>query len=87
MMVIADTSPVNYLVLIGSVDILPQLYGRVLVPPSVCSELQHPRAPETVRAWTAAGTRETGAFRSLLERHHPTTFFVIQKRARINSGI
>jgi predicted nucleic acid-binding protein len=51
MIVIADTSPVNYLVRIGSVDILPQLYGRVLVPPSVCGELQHPRAPEVVRAW------------------------------------
>jgi predicted nucleic acid-binding protein len=54
MIVIADTSPVNYLVRIGSADVLPQLYGRVLVPPSVCGELQHHRAPEAVRAWIAA---------------------------------
>lgn len=53
MIVIADTSPINYLVLIGSVDLLPQLYGRILVPPSVCSELQHPHSPEPVRSWIA----------------------------------
>jgi predicted nucleic acid-binding protein len=30
--VVADTSPLNYLVLIGEVDLLAQLYGEVLVP-------------------------------------------------------
>jgi predicted nucleic acid-binding protein len=29
--VVADTSPINYLVLIGQIEILPVLYGRVLV--------------------------------------------------------
>jgi predicted nucleic acid-binding protein len=33
--VVADTSPLNYLVLIESVDILPALYGEVLVPEEV----------------------------------------------------
>jgi len=32
MIVVADTSPINYLVLIGAVDILEPLYDRVLVP-------------------------------------------------------
>ena len=54
MIVIADTSPISYLVLITEIDILPKLYGRVLVPPSVADELRHPRAPEAVRSWTAA---------------------------------
>lgn len=48
MIVIADTSPINYLVRIGSVDLLPQLFGRVLVPPSVWGELRHPHTPEPV---------------------------------------
>ena len=39
MIVIADTGPVNYLVLIGEIEVLPALYHRVLVPPSVCDEL------------------------------------------------
>jgi len=54
MIVIADTSPISYLVSIREIDILPKLYGRVLVPPSVYDELRHPRAPEAVRSWIAA---------------------------------
>ncbi len=30
MLVIADTSPINYLVAIEFVGILPQLYGRII---------------------------------------------------------
>ena len=51
MIVIADTTPINYLVLIGKVDILPVLYGRILIPEAVCEELQHDRTPDAVRAW------------------------------------
>ena len=53
MIVIADTGPINYLILIGEIGVLPALYHRVLVPPSVCEELKRPRAPETVRTWIA----------------------------------
>jgi predicted nucleic acid-binding protein len=38
-MVVADTSPLNYLVLINQINLLPQLYGRVLIPESVLEEL------------------------------------------------
>jgi len=31
--------------------VLPALYDRVVVPPSVCEELRRPQAPEAVRAW------------------------------------
>jgi predicted nucleic acid-binding protein len=51
MIVIADTTPLNYLVLIGRVEILPELYGRVLIPPAVWEEFQRPETPEAVRAW------------------------------------
>jgi predicted nucleic acid-binding protein len=37
--VVADTSPLNYLVLIGQIEILRRLYGTVLVPPEVLAEL------------------------------------------------
>jgi predicted nucleic acid-binding protein len=53
MIVIADTTPLNYLVLIDTVEILPQLYGRVLIPPAVWEEFQRPETPEDVRAWVA----------------------------------
>lgn len=51
MIVIADTGPINYLVLICEIEVLPKLYNRILIPPSVCGELQHARAPEAVRLW------------------------------------
>ena len=49
--IVADTAPLNYLVLIQAVDVLPQLYGRVLIPHAVKEELSHPNAPDAVRAW------------------------------------
>jgi predicted nucleic acid-binding protein len=45
MLVVADTSPLNYLVWIESVDILPKLFGKVIVPPEVCAELRAADAP------------------------------------------
>src|SRR5690242_3683282 len=53
MIVVADTSPLNYLVLIEAVDVLKPLYSRVLVPKTVASELQAGNTPATVRAWIA----------------------------------
>jgi predicted nucleic acid-binding protein len=53
MIVVADTSPLNYLVLIGHVEILPHFYQRVLVPSSVWQELQDVNTPEAVRSWSA----------------------------------
>jgi len=51
MLVISDTSPLHYLVLIDHPAILPALFGRVLIPPAVVQELQHSRTPAPVRAW------------------------------------
>jgi predicted nucleic acid-binding protein len=52
MIVVSDTSPLNYLVLIGAIDVLPQLFGRVCVPEVVLAELRDPATPAAVRAWT-----------------------------------
>jgi predicted nucleic acid-binding protein len=54
MVVVADTSPINYLILIDAIDVLPALYGQVLVPPAVAVELGHDDAPEKVRQWMAS---------------------------------
>jgi predicted nucleic acid-binding protein len=52
MVIVADTSPINYLVLIEHIGILPRLYARVVIPPAVFDELTHPAAPAPVRDWT-----------------------------------
>jgi predicted nucleic acid-binding protein len=53
MLVIADNTPLRYLILLGYVDILPALYGHVIIPQAVFIELQHPHTPMVVRAWMA----------------------------------
>jgi len=53
MIVISDSSPLNYLILIGQADLLPKLYSEVLIPPAVSSELQRPSTPLAVRDWMA----------------------------------
>ena len=49
--VVCDTTPLNYLILIGNSDVLPQLFGRLLVPPAVIGEMRHSRAPAAVAEW------------------------------------
>ncbi len=49
MKVVADTSPIHYLILIDQTDLLAGLFGRVFVPPAVEAELRHPSAPAVVR--------------------------------------
>ncbi len=51
MTVITDTSPLNYLVLIDVVHILPTLFGKVTIPDAVLRELSTAGAPPEVRAW------------------------------------
>jgi predicted nucleic acid-binding protein len=51
MIVVADTSPLNYLVLIDEVELLPWLFERVMLPKAVFNELKHPRSPAKVRTW------------------------------------
>jgi predicted nucleic acid-binding protein len=53
MLIVADTSPINYLILIGQIDVLARLYNRITIPPAVLGELNHPRAPQLVRNWSA----------------------------------
>ena len=51
MLVVADTSPLSYLVWIEAVHILEKLYGRVVIPPEVRDELAARDAPAAVRSW------------------------------------
>jgi predicted nucleic acid-binding protein len=51
-LVVADTSPIFYLLSIGHIGLLPRLFGRV-VPDAVHRELCHHRAPQLVRDWVA----------------------------------
>jgi predicted nucleic acid-binding protein len=49
--VVADSSPLRYLILIEHAHVMLALYGEVLVPPAVLRELANERTPAAVRAW------------------------------------
>jgi uncharacterized protein len=51
MIVVADTSPLNYLIQVGCESLLPELYKRVLIPMAVLEELGDPAAPVGVSQW------------------------------------
>jgi predicted nucleic acid-binding protein len=45
LLVIADTSPIRYLVQIGHIDLLHSLFQTVSIPTGVAGELSDPSAP------------------------------------------
>lgn len=51
--VVADTGPINYLLLIDKIDLLPQLFQSITIPDMVCAELASAAAPPIVRGWIA----------------------------------
>lgn len=53
MIVVSDTSPINYLVLIELQDLLPKLLDRVLIPEAVHRELQSTKAPDPIKRFLA----------------------------------
>jgi predicted nucleic acid-binding protein len=54
MIVVSDTSPLNYLILCGCAELLEQLYRQVCVPRAVLSELQSSDAPPEVQKWVTS---------------------------------
>jgi predicted nucleic acid-binding protein len=63
-LVIADTGPVNYLILIGHIDVLPALLEKVILPDVVRDELKHSaaqhRVHEILSAFICVHLRPTG---------------------------
>jgi len=53
MTVVSNTTPLNYLILIGQADILHKLYELVLIPEAVFNELSTASTPQPVREWIA----------------------------------
>jgi predicted nucleic acid-binding protein len=52
-LVVADTGPLNYLVLIGAIEVLPKLFETIFVPSAVFNELTDADSPLPVRAFAA----------------------------------
>jgi predicted nucleic acid-binding protein len=51
MIVGADTTPINYLIIVGEIHLLPELYTQVFIPKAVEMELQDLYTPTPVKDW------------------------------------
>lgn len=68
--VVADTGPLHYLILVDAADILPRLFEQVLIPMAVRDELLHADTPPQVKAWMI----------------HPKTWLAIENVPPLPSG-
>lgn len=53
MIIVSNTSPINYLILIGQINILPELFPQIIIPQAVYTELSNTAAPLPVQTWIA----------------------------------
>jgi predicted nucleic acid-binding protein len=54
MIVVSDTSPINYLLLIDQIDLLPRLFQQIIIPDVVRDEMLAPGAPTVLQQWMAS---------------------------------
>jgi predicted nucleic acid-binding protein len=76
MTVVSDTSPLCYLAWIEQLDLLPALFGEIIIPPAVLEELKAEGAPAFVRQrfqnpldWLKVQAVESPQDESLLRLH------------------
>jgi predicted nucleic acid-binding protein len=53
MIVVADSGPLHYLILLDQIELLHRLYGQVVIPDEVAHELCAAAAPQAVSGWIA----------------------------------
>jgi len=53
MIVVADSGPVHYLLLVDQIELLRRFYGRVVIPDAVAIELSAASSPAAVSIWIA----------------------------------
>ena len=50
---VSDSTPINILIRLGYIDVLPKLFARVVVPPVVAAEMTNAGIPPAVHLWVA----------------------------------
>jgi predicted nucleic acid-binding protein len=50
-LIVSNTSPLRYLIAVGQADLLPKVFGQVLIPSGVLAELMHPAGRADVHHW------------------------------------
>jgi len=78
MIIISDTTPTHYLILIQKEAILPALFGEIVIPEAVADEMRHPKTPTAVRGWI----NQPPAWAKI----KPAAPFLLQKIAGLGAG-
>ena len=69
MIVVSDTTPLNYLILIGQQDVLPVLFSRVVAPPAVLAECRMPERRGSRREMGGSAASLAGSCCANHDRH------------------
>lgn len=70
-LVIADTGPINYLILIGHIELLQALFDKVILPSTVHRELASLKAPPSSNIGLPIARR--GSMYTMSPSTNPTT--------------
>ncbi len=54
MIIVSNTSPINYLILIEHINLLSKLFKQIIIPQEVYNELSDTAAPLPVQSWIVA---------------------------------
>ncbi len=54
MIIVSDTTPLHYLILIKRAELLATLFGAIIIPEAVFTEMSHAKTPVAVQEWIAA---------------------------------
>lgn len=53
MIIVSDTTPLHYLILIKRHELLAALFGAIIIPEAVFAEMSHEKTPAEVKEWIA----------------------------------
>jgi len=53
MIIVSDTTPLHYLILIKRAELLAALFGAIIIPEAVFAEMSHEKTPAEVKKWIA----------------------------------
>lgn len=91
MLVIADSSPIIALINTGRVDLLPALFGEVVIPPEVSAELHAFRRDVSVPAFMADRpawlVERTPSVVELIHHLHPGELAAISLARELNADL
>lgn len=54
MIIVSDTTPLHYLIVIERAELLATLFGAIIIPEAVFAEMSHAQTPIVVQKWIAA---------------------------------